>query len=103
MAWLALGTALTALTAVQVTLLGYRAATAPGLALGGVALLLAFAVTVLWLLAIAWLVLGSWRRTVWGCPFDHEASAPPARRCPRHPLLSEPIADEPGRGAGPEG
>lgn len=38
------------------------------------------------LLVIAgvWVVAGAWRRTVWGCPFSHDAEADSASRCPRH-------------------
>lgn len=34
------------------------------------------------LLAGFWVVAGAWRRTVWGCPFSHDAEAEVA--CPRH-------------------
>jgi hypothetical protein len=38
---------------------------------------------------VFWLTVGSWRRTVWGCPFAHAADAPWAARCRRHALLGE--------------
>jgi hypothetical protein len=50
----------------------------------GGALFLGFLITVVWLLTIFWLVMGAWRRTVWGCPFEHDEEAAAARRCPRH-------------------
>ena len=50
-------------------------------------LLLAFLITVVWLMTIYWLVAGAWRRSIWGCPFDHTTDAPTNRHCPRHPLL----------------
>jgi hypothetical protein len=56
-------------------------------------LVLGFLVTVVWLLTIYWLVMGAWRRSVWGCPFDHRHDAAPARRCPRHPGV---VGDDPG-------
>jgi hypothetical protein len=50
----------------------------------GGARFLGFLVTVVWLVTIFWLVMGLWRRSVWGCPFEHDAEAPAARRCQRH-------------------
>jgi hypothetical protein len=50
----------------------------------GGALFLGFVVTVVWLVTIFWLAMGAWRRSVWGCPFEHDADAPAARRCRRH-------------------
>lgn len=38
---------------------------------------------------VFWVAVGSWRRTVWGCPFAHEADAPWAARCRRHALLGD--------------
>jgi hypothetical protein len=38
----------------------------------------------LMLLAGFWLIVGAWRRTVWGCPFSHARDA--AESCPRHEL-----------------
>jgi hypothetical protein len=82
--WLVVAGVLLAVTAAQVVVLARLLVspeaprfTTPGLLLG-------FAFTVVWLLTIAWVALGSWRRTVWGCPFAHTADAAPARRCPRH-------------------
>lgn len=35
-----------------------------------------------------WLVMGAWRRTVWGCPHLHDPEAPVERRCQRHRAVS---------------
>jgi hypothetical protein len=85
--WVVIAGVLLAITAAQVVVLARLLVspeapqfTTPGLLLG-------FAFTVVWLLTIAWVALGSWRRTVWGCPFAHTADAAPARRCPRHGLV----------------
>jgi hypothetical protein len=98
---------LLAVTAVQLVAL-VRALVGDELpALGGGGLLLGFAVTVVWLLTIAWFTLGAWRRTVWGCPFAHAHDAPAARRCIRHALLdasapAEPTPAEPAPPTPPE-
>jgi hypothetical protein len=65
----------------------------------GGAVFLGFLITVVWLLTIWWVVMGAWRRTVWGCPFDHHADASEARSCPRHTHVTAPTVDEhdPGR------
>ena len=86
-AWLGLAVALVTITVVQLTALAVRAATDPDVAPSTGTLLVAFVITVVWLLTVYWLAVGSWRRTVWGCPFDHTEAAPPTRRCPRHELL----------------
>jgi hypothetical protein len=81
--WGALAVTVSVVTAVQV--LGLAVALVrldPGPTTGG--LVLGFLVTVVWLLTIWWLVVGAWRRSVWGCPFSHTIDAPAARRCPRH-------------------
>jgi hypothetical protein len=88
-AWLGLAVALVTITVVQLGLLAWRAATDPAVAPTTGTLLLAFVVTVVWLLTVYWLAVGSWRRTVWGCPFDHTEAAPATRRCPRHGLLED--------------
>lgn len=98
LAWAALAVLLVAVTALQLARLAYRAATDPDVVAGGGALLLAFVVTVVWLLTIYWLSAGSWRRTVWGCPFEHRRRAPSARRCERHRLVGE---EGPGAGDPP--
>ena len=59
-------------------------------------LVLGFLVTVGWFLTIYWFAMGAWRRSVWGCPFDHATDARFERRCTRHCLL-EPTATPPGR------
>jgi hypothetical protein len=43
---------------------------------------------VVWFLTIYWLVAGAWRRSVWGCPFEHTEDAHFDRRCQRHALVS---------------
>jgi hypothetical protein len=73
-----------ALTAVQLVVLAVTAARFPRAA-GTGGLFLGFVVTVVWLLTVYWLVMGAWRRSVWGCPFDHDAGATDDRRCVRHP------------------
>lgn len=81
--WGLLVVALVLVTAVQLVGLAVAAARLqPPPTTGG--LVLGFLVTVVWLLTISWLVLGAWRRSVWGCPFEHRVDAPPARRCARH-------------------
>lgn len=69
---------------------------------GGVALL-GFIFTAMAGMIVFWLTVGSWRRTVWGCPFAHEADAPWVARCRRHALLGEPQVDaDAGRGLADE-
>jgi hypothetical protein len=82
--WVALAGALAVVTVAQLVALVRVLVGDDAPALGGSGLFLGFLVTVVWLLTIAWTVLGSWRRSVWGCPFSHDAAAPDARRCPRH-------------------
>lgn len=86
-AWAALAAVLVLVTAWQLVWLAYRAATDPAVAPTGGGLVLAFVITVVWLLTIYWLALGAWRRSVWGCPFDHVDHAPVGRRCERHHRL----------------
>ena len=50
-------------------------------------LVLGFLVTVGWFLTIYWFAMGAWRRSVWGCPFDHTTEASFERRCQRHRLF----------------
>jgi hypothetical protein len=92
-AWLGLAVVLVSVTAVQFLALAraFLGGDLPPLGAGG--LLLAFAFTVVWLLTIAWVTLGAWRRSVWGCPFAHRSQAPAARRCPRHRLVDRPVSD----------
>jgi hypothetical protein len=61
---------------------------------GGGALFLGFLITVVWLVTIWWVVMGAWRRTVWGCPFDHRPDASEPRRCPRHAHVDAAAVDE---------
>jgi hypothetical protein len=95
--WAALAVSLSVITATQfvgLTLSLLRLEQRPG----GGALFLGFLVTVVWLLTIWWLVMGAWRRTVWGCPFDHHADTSEPRRCPRHAQVASPAFDEPDAG-----
>jgi hypothetical protein len=94
--WGLLVVALVVVTAVQVVGLAVAAARLqPPPSSGG--LVLGFLVTVVWLLTIYWLAMGAWRRSVWGCPFDHRDDAPPARRCPRHHVVPVDEAEGGGR------
>jgi hypothetical protein len=96
--WLSLAIALVTSTAVQLVAL-VRALVGDDLPrIGGAGLLLGFAITVVWLLTVAWFSLGAWRRTVWGCPFSHAGDAPIARRCVRHALVEAPRPGTDGAG-----
>ncbi len=89
LAWAVAATMLTVVTGAQfaaLTLALLR--TDSPLSTGG--MVLGFVVTVVWLLTISWLVLGCWRRSVWGCPFEHVPTALPARHCPRHHMTGDP-------------
>ncbi|GGI06919.1 hypothetical protein [Egicoccus halophilus] len=91
--WLALAVGIAAVTALQFVRLAWTALGGDlPVTTGG--LVLAFVITVVWLLTIHWLVAGSWRRSVWGCPFEHTEAAVAERRCQRHPLVA-------GGGSGP--
>lgn len=85
--WAALAAGLVVVTAAQLVAL-VAVLVRTGASGGGA--VLGFLVTVVWLLTISWLVLGAWRRTVWGCPFAHEHDAVVDRRCARHRLLGPP-------------
>lgn len=74
---------LVVITIVQLVVLVMAVAQLEVASSGG-ARFLGFLVTVVWLVTISWLVMGLWRRSVWGCPFEHDAAAPAARRCQRH-------------------
>jgi hypothetical protein len=88
--WFGLAAALVSITVMQLVAL-VRALVSDDLPpISGAGLVLGFAVTVVWLLTVAWFSLGAWRRTVWGCPFAHTHSAPAARRCVRHALVDAP-------------
>lgn len=89
-AWGMLAVVVVTVTAWQLVRLVYLAATDPDVAPSGGMLLLAFVITVVWLLTIFWVAVGAWRRTVWGCPFDHAEDAPRLRRCPRHATVPDP-------------
>ncbi len=89
LAWASLAVVIGGATGLQ--LIGLvLAVSRPGLEPGGGGLLLAFLVTVVWLLTIYWLVMGAWRRSVWGCPFHHDVAVMDGRRCPRHTAGPEP-------------
>jgi hypothetical protein len=94
-AWAALAVVLVAVTVWQLGRLAYVAATDPDVAVTGGTLVLAFVITVVWLLTIFWFSVGAWRRSVWGCPFDHAPDAPRLRRCPRHATVSDSRTVEP--------
>ncbi len=85
LAWAALAAGIAVVTVLQVIALGaalLQAEVEPTLG----RLLLAFVITVVWWLTIYWLVLGAWRRSVWGCPFPHagDDGFDGIMRCPRH-------------------
>lgn len=82
--WLGMAVGLAGITALQFVRLAWTALTGD-LEVSPAGLLLAFLITVAWLMTIYWLVAGAWRRSLWGCPFEHTTDAPEARRCPRHP------------------
>jgi len=81
--WLGMAAGLAGLTAFQFLRLAWVALTGD-LPVSGGGLFLAFLITVVWLMTIYWLVVGAWRRSVWGCPFEHTDDAADDRRCPRH-------------------
>jgi hypothetical protein len=91
-AWAALCVVVVAVTVWQLGRLAYVAATDPAVAPSGGMLVVAFVVTVVWLLTVFWVSVGAWRRSVWGCPFDHAEDAPRLRRCPRHGLVPSPTS-----------
>ncbi|MFA9430806.1 hypothetical protein [Egicoccus sp. AB-alg2] len=87
--WLGLAVGLAGITAFQFVRLAWVALTGE-LAVSSGGLVLAFLITVVWLLTIYWLVAGAWRRSVWGCPFEHTADTAAERRCPRHRMIEDP-------------
>ncbi|MTV27558.1 hypothetical protein FTX61_19375 [Nitriliruptoraceae bacterium ZYF776] len=91
--WLAAAVGLAAVTGFQLVRLAATLVTSSEVVVGGGGAFLGFLVTVVWLLTIWWLVAGAWRRTVWGCPFDHTLAAIPERRCPRHALVEAGATD----------
>lgn len=88
--WLAATVTLLVVTALQVVRLVVRVATDPDVQVGGTGALLGFLVTLVWFLFIYWLAAGAWRRSVWGCPFEHTEDAAFERRCPRHGSVPTP-------------
>lgn len=93
--WLALAAALLVVTSLQVVRLVGVLVTSDEVQVTGGGAFLGFLVTVVWFLTIFWLVAGAWRRSVWGCPFEHAVDAHLHRRCQRHPLLPAPAEDAP--------
>jgi hypothetical protein len=100
LAWACLAGSVAGVTVFQ--LIGLvLAVSRPGLDPDRGGLFLAFLVTVVWLVSIYWVVMGAWRRSVWGCPFHHDVTRRGGRRCPRH--LQVPDASRPPRtGSGPD-
>lgn len=86
--WIALTGALLVVTILQVVRLVWTLTTSDQVQVTGGGAVLGFLVTVVWLLTIYWLVAGAWRRSVWGCPFEHTQDAHHDRRCQRHALLA---------------
>jgi hypothetical protein len=99
--WAALAVGLVGVTAWQLVRLLYLAATRPDVVPTSGGLVLAFLITVVWLLTVYWLAMGAWRRAIWGCPFEHDATAPAARRCARHDLVGSRPDDTGTTAAGP--
>ncbi|MEX1178251.1 MAG: hypothetical protein WEB09_07290 [Nitriliruptor sp.] len=85
--WLALTGALIAVTVLQLIRLVWTLATSDQVQITGGRAFVGFLITVVWLLTIFWLAAGAWRRSVWGCPFEHIESAVWDRRCQRHALV----------------
>jgi hypothetical protein len=85
--WLALCGAITVVTTLQLVRLVWTLTTSDQVQVSGGGAVLGFLVTVVWLLTIFWLSAGAWRRSVWGCPFDHAEDAVFDRRCRRHALV----------------
>ncbi len=86
-AWAGLAGAVAVVTAVQFVRLAVtlsRLDTGPS----GAGALLGFVITVAWLLTAYWVVMGCWRRSVWGCPFAHTFDAG-TDRCPRHAVVDD--------------
>jgi hypothetical protein len=85
--WLALCGAIAVVTVLQLVRLVWTLTTSDQLQVTGGGAFLGFLITVVWLLTIYWLSAGAWRRSVWGCPFDHAEDAAFDRRCRRHALV----------------
>jgi hypothetical protein len=75
-------------TALQLVRLAVTLTTSPDVDVSGLGAFLGFLVTVVWLLTIYWLAAGAWRRSVWGCPFEHTEDVRWERRCQRHRLVA---------------
>jgi hypothetical protein len=93
--WLALTGAILVVTTAQLGRLAWFLATDDRVQVTGGGAFLGFLITVVWLLTIYWLAAGAWRRSVWGCPFEHTTDAGPDRRCQRHALAPGPDEPEP--------
>ncbi|MEX1163818.1 MAG: hypothetical protein WEB03_09575 [Nitriliruptor sp.] len=85
--WIALTGALIVVTVLQMIRLVWTLLTSDQIQVSGGGAFLGFLVTVVWLLTIFWLAAGAWRRSVWGCPFEHTEAAGYGRRCRRHALV----------------
>jgi hypothetical protein len=85
--WLTLTSALLVVTVFQVIRLVITVLTSPDVQVTGGGAFLGFLVTVVWFLTIYWVTAGAWRRSVWGCPFEHAEDAVWERRCRRHALV----------------
>lgn len=86
--WLAFAGAVALVTVLQTIRLVVTVLTDERVQVTGGGAVLGFIITVAWYLTIYWLAAGAWRRSVWGCPFEHREDAPYDRRCQRHPLLA---------------
>lgn len=87
--WLAFAGALAVVTVLQTIRLVATVLTDDRVQVTGGGAVLGFLITVVWYLIVVWLIAGAWRRTVWGCPFEHHEDAVYDRRCQRHPLLPQ--------------
>lgn len=94
--WLALCGAIVVVTTLQLVRLVWTLASSGQVQVSGGGAFLGFLVTVVWLLTIFWLSAGAWRRSVWGCPFEHTEEAGSDRRCRRHALapVTAPAVDQ---------
>lgn len=90
--WSTLGAVLLAVTVFQTVRLAWTLATSPDVDVTGLGAILGFLVTFAWFWIVYWVAAGAWRRTVWGCPFQHVEDAPWERRCSRHALVTSTTA-----------
>ena len=97
-AWLALTSTLIVVTVLQVIRLVWTLLTSDQVQVSGGRAFIGFVITVVWLLTIFWLTAGAWRRSVWGCPFEHTTDAHYDRRCRRHAFVAAGAAPPEVRG-----